>query len=192
MDRGLNNHRLIDKGRILFPCNQPMAEESEGYTMELKNETVVNYNASEGTEPIFEARICLKGNQAAGRKITNSTELKEYLCDVMSSYATETFMVIPVDTQCRVLCTAIIGVGGIASVDADIASVAKVALLSNAHGVFLSHNHPGGTCYPSSEDISSTLRIKKALELFGIIVFDHLIVCPDKSTYSMARHGDIY
>lgn len=160
--------------------------------MELKNETAVNYNASEGAAPIFEARICLKGNQTTGRQITNVTELKEYLCDVMSSYATETFMVIPVDIQCRVLCTAIIGVGGIASVDSDISSVAKVALLSNANGVFLSHNHPGGTCKPSSEDISSTLRIKKALELFGIVVYDHVIVCPDKSSYSMAQAGDIY
>lgn len=159
--------------------------------MELRNETPIIFNADDSQETIFEARICLKGDRTTGRQIKNSFELKDYLCDVMSSYATETFMVIPVDMQCRVLCTSVIGVGGIATVDADIASVAKVALLSNARAVFLSHNHPGGTCHPSAEDISATLRIKKALALFGIDVYDHIIVCPDRISYSMSQHGDI-
>lgn len=158
--------------------------------MEFRNETAVNYGVN-GIEPIFEARICLRGNPSTGRQIHNRDELEKYVCDLMSSYATETMLVISVDAQCRVLSTAIVGIGGIESVDADVASIAKVALLSNARSVFLSHNHPGGTCFPSSEDIKSTHIIKKALELFQIHVLDHMIVTPNGDSYSMAQHWDL-
>lgn len=158
--------------------------------MECRNETVANYDAN-GAEPIFEARICLKGNASTGRKICNRMELENYVSELMSSYATETLLVVSVDAQCRVLSTAIVGIGGLGSVDVDVASVAKVALLSNARAVFLSHNHSGGTCFPSSQDISATHEIKKALALFQIDVFDHMIVTPSGDSYSMAQHGDI-
>lgn len=158
--------------------------------MECRNETVVNYDAN-GDGPIFEARICLKGNVSTGRKICNRKELEEYVCELMSGYATETLLVVSVDAQCRVLSTAIVGIGGLGSVDVDVASVAKVALLSNARAVFLSHNHPGGTCFPSSQDIAATHEIKKALALFQIDIHDHMIVTPSGDSYSMAQHGDI-
>lgn len=158
--------------------------------MELKNETAVNYDAN-GIEPVFEARICLKGNVSTGRRICNRSELEKYVTELMRSYATETLLVIAIDVQCRVLSTAIVGVGGLCSVDVDVASIAKVALLSNARAIFLSHNHPGGTCYPSREDIESTIKIKKALGLFNIDLFDHMIVTPSGDSYSMQQHGDI-
>lgn len=158
--------------------------------MECRNETGVNYEANEN-EPIFEARICLKGNRSVGRQIANRKELESYVTELMSDYATETLLVVAVDAQCRVLSTAIVGVGGLSSVDVDVASIAKVALLSNAKAVFLSHNHPGGSCWPSPEDIQSTMLIKKALELFQIGVYDHMIVCPNGDSYSMRQHGDI-
>jgi len=40
--------------------------------MEMRNETAVNYNAGEEIAPIFEARICLKGNKDPGRYIGDS------------------------------------------------------------------------------------------------------------------------
>jgi DNA repair protein RadC len=161
--------------------------------MKCKSEDVVKYDAGAGADdivPVFEARICLKGDRSTGRQITNCESLKKYISETMCDYATETLLVVSVDTQCRVLSTAIVGVGGLDSVDVDIASVAKVALLSNARGVFLSHNHPGGTCAPSSADITSTLQVKRALALFNIAIFDHIIVCPDGQSYSMKQHGD--
>lgn len=165
----------------------------ENKEMKCKSEDVVKYDAGAGAEevvPIFEARICLKGDRSTGRQITNSADLKKYICGTMCDFATEQMMVVSVDTQCRVLSTAIVGVGGLDNVNVDIASIAKVALLSNARGVFLSHNHPGGTCRPSSADISTTIQIKKALAMFAIEIMDHIIVCPDGSSYSMKQHGD--
>ena len=158
--------------------------------MECRNETTVAYDAEENVSPVFEARICLKGDRTTGRKITNGTEARQYISELMKDYATETLLVVAVDAQCRVLSTAIANVGGLGSVDVNIANIAKIALLSNARAVFLSHNHPGGTCSPSFEDISATTEIQRALAIFQIDVIDHIIVCPNGESYSMKQHGD--
>ena len=66
----------------------------------------------------------------------------------------------------------------------------ETALNYNAHSVLLCHNHPGGTCAPSQEDINSTVQLQKLLQGVNILVLDHIIVAGDK-TYSMIQHGDI-
>ena len=66
----------------------------------------------------------------------------------------------------------------------------ETALNYNAHSVLLSHNHPGGTCAPSPEDIASTKTLQRLLNGVGILVLDHIIVAGDR-TYSMIQHGDI-
>jgi DNA repair protein RadC len=50
--------------------------------------------------------------------------------------------------------------------------------------VVLAHNHPSGILTPSLDDIKVTKRLKKAGEILGIKVLDHLIVS-DESFLSM-------
>ncbi|MDA3845797.1 MAG: DNA repair protein RadC [Vallitaleaceae bacterium] len=38
------------------------------------------------------------------------------------------------------------------------------------------HNHPSGDCTPSTEDVLMTERLKKASELIGITLLDHIII----------------
>ena len=52
----------------------------------------------------------------------------------------------------------------------------KTALLSNANGIILLHNHPYGSCTPSSEDIAVTDKLIKACELIDMKLLDHIIV----------------
>ena len=54
--------------------------------------------------------------------------------------------------------------------------VAKVALLANATAVILVHNHPGGQCRASADDIELTNRMEAILESLGIHLHDHLII----------------
>ena len=66
----------------------------------------------------------------------------------------------------------------------------STAISYNAHSVLLTHNHPGGTCAPSPEDIASTIQLQRLLNGVGILVLDHIIVAQGR-TYSMIQHGDI-
>lgn len=50
------------------------------------------------------------------------------------------------------------------------------ALLCGAVSIIVVHNHPSGDTAPSKEDINVTKRIKKAGEIIGIGLLDHIII----------------
>ena len=62
--------------------------------------------------------------------------------------------------------------------------VFKSAILANAVGIILCHNHPSGELIPSNEDIHHTKLLMEAGKLLGIKVLDHLIVS-NKGFYSL-------
>ena len=54
--------------------------------------------------------------------------------------------------------------------------VFKSAILANAYGIILCHNHPSGELNPSGEDHNVTKMITEAGDLLGIKLIDHIIV----------------
>ena len=132
------------------------------------------------------------GTYVPGATLSNVRAVTDYLIDELQGCAVEQGMIICVNCRMEVISTAVVGVGDLGSVSMSPANVAKVALLSNAHSIFLAHNHPGGTCRPSQEDIYATKQIADSLKIFGIRVLDHIIVCSTGDTYSMCQHGDLY
>lgn len=57
------------------------------------------------------------------------------------------------------------------------------AILSNASGVMLFHNHPSGDITPSKQDKEITEKIAFSGELLGIKLLDHIIVGAGNSEY---------
>ena len=68
----------------------------------------------------------------------------------------------------------------------------RKALLLNAVSVIIAHNHPGGSCNPSKEDINLTKTMKEAFNAIDIRLLDHIII-PSYSSdyYSFTEHGEI-
>lgn len=54
--------------------------------------------------------------------------------------------------------------------------VFQKALLANAVGIILLHNHPSGDCTPSKEDINVTKRLMESGDIIGVNVLDHLVI----------------
>ena len=54
--------------------------------------------------------------------------------------------------------------------------VFQKALLANAVGIILLHNHPSGDCTPSKEDIKVTKRLMESGDIIGVDVLDHLVI----------------
>ena len=61
--------------------------------------------------------------------------------------------------------------------------VFRPAIFDNATAIIIAHNHPSGNLKPSTEDRDITKRIKKAGDIVGIEVLDHLIVSPSLKGY---------
>ncbi|MBQ6480503.1 MAG: JAB domain-containing protein [Anaerolineaceae bacterium] len=69
----------------------------------------------------------------------------------------------------------------------------KRALLNNAAGIALVHNHPSGTLEPSYEDKFVTRRIAEAGRLLGVELIEHLILTPDGGYYSLRENdGELF
>ncbi len=124
------------------------------------------------------------------RRVGNSREAEKYCVSILAGLRTERFYVVALNAQCNILGQRKISEGSLSEVSAYPRMVMETALNYNAHSVLLCHNHPGGTCAPSPEDISSTLQLQRLLNGVGILVLDHIIVA-GTNTYSMIQHGDI-
>ena len=69
--------------------------------------------------------------------------------------------------------------GGPCCTAVDVKLILQGALLMNACGVILAHNHPSGNLHPSAPDKVMTEKIGKALDTMDIKLLDHLIVTRD-------------
>ncbi len=127
---------------------------------------------------------------SAPDRIGNSREAESYCMSLLAGERLENFYVVALNAKCNVLGQRRISMGSLSEVSAYPRLVMETALNYNAHSILLCHNHPGGTCAPSPEDISSTLQLQRLLNGVGILVLDHIIVAGDR-TYSMIQHGDI-
>lgn len=103
----------------------------------------------------------------------------------------ELVYVISVDSKNKPIATELISMGGVNSSIVDIGNIFKHALLANATGVIIAHNHPSGDVTPSVEDIRITKRIEEAGKLLSLPLLDHVVV-GDMETdvyYSFLENG---
>ncbi len=62
------------------------------------------------------------------------------------------------------------------------------AIKERAAAIVIAHNHPSGNLIPSEEDKEVTIRLKRAGEILGIRILDHLVFT-DERFYSFVEHG---
>lgn len=67
--------------------------------------------------------------------------------------------------------------------------VFKAAVLANAAGIVLVHNHPSGNPKPSLEDVQITERVKAAGDIIGIELLDHIIIGHNGLYVSLKEQG---
>ena len=54
--------------------------------------------------------------------------------------------------------------------------VLQPAILHHALGFILVHNHPSGNLTPSRDDVEFTRAMRRAAEIMGIDLYDHLVI----------------
>lgn len=89
----------------------------------------------------------------------------------------------------RVLGTYLVSSGGVDSTSVDVRLVLQPALLSNASGIILAHNHPSGAHEASKEDHAVTRMVRDAAKLMSMQLTDHLILMPSDGCISFAREN---
>ncbi|MBQ6896054.1 MAG: DNA repair protein RadC [Oscillospiraceae bacterium] len=87
--------------------------------------------------------------------------------------------VLLLDDKKKIIKSEMISKGTVNASAVSVRKIVSLAVNSNATGVILAHNHPGGVALPSSNDIVVTKRIYTALKLMEINLCDHIIVAGD-------------
>ena len=129
-----------------------------------------------------------KRTQIANAKEAYKVMLKIHDDDTLDYI--ETFKVLYLNQNNHVLGCRTISEGGLASTCCDVRTILQGALLANAVGIILAHNHPSGNVTPSLLDIKTTNQITKAAKLLDIQVLDHIIYTRE-NCYSFADDGQI-
>lgn len=125
-----------------------------------------------------------------GREIIlNSTEKAgSYLMERFRGERNEVIYQLCLDRKGKLLSCRRLNEGSADSSELNIRRVVENALLVSASAVILSHNHPSGIALPSTEDYTTTDRIRTALKTIGVPLVDHIIVADDDFV-SMADSG---
>lgn len=117
------------------------------------------------------------------------TTAVSYLFAMYSGQDYETFTVLYLDSQRRLIAAVELFRGSIDTSSVYPREVVKECLWRGAHSVIFAHNHPSGVARPSAADQSITARLVQALALIDVGVLDHIIIGGPGSWYSMAQHG---
>ena len=100
----------------------------------------------------------------------------------------EVCLVLLVNTKHRLLGIHELGRGTLDSCLVHPRDVFKVAILANASGVIVAHNHPSGEPEPSPDDVALCARLRNAAGIIGIDLLDFLII-GDGRFYSFKERG---
>lgn len=112
-----------------------------------------------------------------GRKVLDSPALvKDYFKVHFAGAERETFVVIFLDSQMRVIACEELFAGTLTQTSVYPREVIKRALHHNAGGVIFGHPHPSGQPEPSRADEFLTQTLKSALNLVDVRVLDHMVV----------------
>ena len=95
----------------------------------------------------------------------------------------ECFVAVNLDVRLKPINWNIVSIGSASATQVEIANVFKTAILSNSTRLIVFHNHPSGDVSPSIEDYEITESIRRAGELLGILLVDHIIIAGGSNEY---------
>ena len=118
-------------------------------------------------------------------KITNCNIAAEIMQPVFKDMDHEEVWVLFLKSGNKPICMEMLAKGSLDMVAIDSRTILRRALLNNAAGIVVFHNHPSDDPTPGREDIAFTAKLHDACEIMGINLIDH-IVMTDDSYFSFA------
>ncbi len=128
-------------------------------------------------DPEMAERLAALCNPQPPTIIRCPEDLAEVVRPLLFGLAVEHFVAVALDRRNRVIGTTTLTTGSDGFCIVDPRQVLRWALLqgrSGATSVAVAHNHPSGDPTPSDQDRIVTARLRRACEVVGINLIDHL------------------
>ena len=109
-------------------------------------------------------------------QLNSSEDVYNLLKDEIIIWDREKFLSIMLNSRNLVLAIEEVGIGTLNATIIHPREVFKSAILANAAGVILVHNHPSEDSAPSVEDKQMTEKLKASADILNINFHDHVII----------------
>lgn len=120
-------------------------------------------------------------------RITSAEDVYKRLIEY-STKDKEHFLLLTLDGASRVIEQRVIHIGTLNQSLVHPREVFRPAIMDNAAGIVIAHNHPSGTLEASRADVQITQRLKEVAKLVGIELLDHVILTK-LGYYSFSEEG---
>lgn len=111
--------------------------------------------------------------------IRSSNDIYSLLAPRLANLPHEEIWIMLLNRANKVIKMSCISSGGISASVFDVKMIVKMAILENASGIVLAHNHPSGNCKSSTQDDNITRALAQACSTMDIKFIDHLILTRD-------------
>ena len=122
------------------------------------------------------------------REIDNPQKVVALVKELLDGADKELMIAISVDTKCKPVAVEVVAIGRLNQLATEPKDIFKHAILTNAYGIILVHNHPSGNPEPSEDDRKFTKIMKDVGEFLGVRLLDHLIIGEDNLYYSFGEN----
>lgn len=175
---GTRGESSLDRARQILAAHGGLAGLASLTGAELKRERGIKGAKSAAIEAALEIGRRLAGEALSGRDLLNEPSLvKAYLRRARGDGTQERTGALYLNARNRLVKDdPEIYRGTLDRAVVEPREILKRALLSNAVGVILYHNHPSGDPTPSREDREFTRRLAAAAESLGLKLLDHIVV----------------
>jgi DNA repair protein RadC len=132
-------------------------------------------------------RRSLSNKSEKKHRFKNPEDIYKYYHPMIAYLKFEIFKVVAVDGRNTLINDYTVSKG---ILDASLVHPREVfgfAINESASAIFLIHNHPSGILKPSDDDLKITERIRRAGEIMGIGIVDHVII-GEGGFYSFSQH----
>ena len=108
--------------------------------------------------------------------VRGAMDVYRYLQPRLRGLMQEVFIVIALDARNAILHHVEVARGSLTGVDVHPREVFRPLIRLAAAGAVVAHNHPSGDPNPSEHDLALTRRLRRAGDLVGIPVIDHVVI----------------
>ena len=127
---------------------------------------------------------------AGKQKVSSAKDIVDILMPQMRDLKTESFKVVYLDSNNRVIDIANAATGTVDHAMPIVREIIHNALQKFAASIICVHNHPSGNITPSAQDKKFTKELSDAGKLMEIKIVDHIII-GDGNYYSFADEGEL-
>lgn len=134
--------------------------------------------------PVFEVELT-RTREIAIKAADTAESAAEILHAMLDKSPVEQMVVLYLDIEKRAIGAEKVGIGSVTTVGSSFTTIMRGAIVAGVEDIIIGHNHTIGAAYPSDPDLLMTGMALTIGSILGVSIYDHIIVSPDGTHYSM-------